>query len=107
MDIRTPGQIGRFTFEATTGQTVTLVASKRAVAELCAWPLYADANIYDALGNLVAGGSCTPYTGSPLDHVTLPADGTYTLVFDPHGALTGTGTLRLRTNTPRATAALR
>jgi hypothetical protein len=88
----TPGQNARYTFTGTSGQIVAVQASK-GVFEGCGTTIAILKPDDSPLGSpqAICGG------GGFLDQLSLPTDGTYTLLVDPDGATTGGATLTLYT----------
>jgi hypothetical protein len=85
--IDTPGQNARLTFQGKAGQKVTVTVDPLAVDEN-------DVQILNPDGSNLASGYI--YQGGQTLEVTLPANATYTLVFDPHDADIGTATISLK-----------
>ncbi|HEY8598900.1 MAG TPA: WD40 repeat domain-containing protein [Thermomicrobiales bacterium] len=84
LNITTPGQNARFRFEGKAGQRISATATAKAVGE-------ADIILRQPDGTQLQ----SRYLNGAgfFDAVALPLDGTYTLIFDPRGTNTGTGTL--------------
>ena len=83
----TPGQNSRLSFTGTAGQRVSL----RVAPGCCA----ASFSILDPGGAPVAGPTVFGSGGGFVDTVTLASNGTYTVVADPQGPVTGSLTLTL------------
>jgi subtilisin family serine protease len=88
MTATTPGQNGRFTFNGTAGQRVSLKLSSVTIGGTYVSLLKAD-------GTAVGGKTYTGTAGSFVDTRTLPAVGSYTVFVDPQGTSTGSMTLTL------------
>ncbi len=90
--ITTPGQNGRYTFAGTSGQTVTVQASK-ATFEGCGTTITILKPDESPLGSpkAICGGAAA------LDPLRLPTSGTYTILVNPDGATTGEATVALST----------
>jgi YD repeat-containing protein len=85
VDLPTPGQNGRRTFTGSTGQRISLTLS--------AGPL-GTVSILKPDGTTLASQSMT-VLAVYFDTVTLPTNGTYTILVDPLNAATGSVTLTL------------
>ena len=83
----TPGQNSRLSFTGTAGQRVSL----RVAPGCCS----ASFSILDPGGAPVAGPTVFGSGGGFVDTVTLSSNGTYTVVADPQGPVTGSLTLTL------------
>ena len=83
----TPGQNSRLSFTGTAGQRVSL----RVAPGCCS----ASFSILDPGGAPVAGPTIFGSGGGFVDTVTLSSNGTYTVVADPQGPVTGSLTLTL------------
>ena len=92
--ITTPGQRARYTFSGKSDQIVTVQASKGAF-EGCGTTISILKPDESRLGSpqAICGG------GGFLDQLSLPTDGSYTLLVDPDGATTGTATVMMYTVT--------
>ena len=88
MPVATPGAQARITFTAEAGQTVTGTASGATFADQCGVLQIRGGNNAEVAEGCVRAGA-----GSI--EVTLPRDGTYTLVLDPAHDATGEMTLAL------------
>jgi hypothetical protein len=86
--IATPGQVARLTFAGTAGQRVSVNSVSNFNGSGC-WNL----GVYKPDGSQLSN---TFNCGSTfVEPQALPVSGTYTLVIDPSGAITGTATVRL------------
>ncbi len=92
--ITTPGQRARYAFSGKADQIVAVQASKGAF-EGCGTTIAILKPDGSRLGSpqAICGG------GGFLDQLSLPADGSYTLLVDPDGATTGTATVTMYTVT--------
>lgn len=82
--LTTPGQNARWTFTATAGQEISVVAEAKAIGD-------ADIIVYAADGMRL--GSRYIDGAGFLDTIALPGPGTYTLVLDPREMGVGGGTI--------------
>ena len=84
-----PGQNASITFSGTTGERIFVLASD--------WAYSGDAflTIYNPDGSTFSAGNLFAGNGSNYDmgESTLPQTGTYTVLWDPQGAATGSTTL--------------
>jgi hypothetical protein len=91
VSITTPGQNASYTFSGTSGQQVSLTITNVTIPE-CDLTV----SILTPSGTTLASASCIiPPNGGFIDTVTLPVTGTYTILFNPLGAYTGSATLTL------------
>jgi hypothetical protein len=94
LSLPTPGQIGRLTFTATGGQSVSIVMTAITPnAFSSSWLV----NLYKDSTQLGSGGACCLDREAFVETVTLPGSGpgTFTIVVDPTNALTGDVSVRL------------
>ena len=84
------GQNGVLTFTASAGQKVSMTASNGTYSPYTNCVV----SLRNASPNPLASGYCG--NGAPfIDTVTLPSAGTYTVLVDPQGTITGNTTIRL------------
>jgi len=88
--ITTPGQNARLMFSGTTGQKVSLQLNGVTISTS-----YVSINNPDGTTLLSPSGVST--SGKLIEPLTLPANGTYTILEDPSGSSTGGATLTLYT----------
>jgi YD repeat-containing protein len=93
----TPGQNGRLTFSGTSGHRVSLKASTGPAGAF---------RILKPNGTELASGSLSGAFATFIDAQTLPDTGTYTVLVDYSGTLTGTVTLTLYSVPADASAAI-
>jgi RHS repeat-associated protein len=88
-----PGQNARPTFVGTSGQRVSLNITNGTFGTntCCAIKV----SIQNPDGSNLVSPTYQGYSGGFIDTVTLPTTGTYTIVVDPQGTTTGSGTLTL------------
>jgi len=91
-------QNARLSFDGTTGQRVSLKTSSVTITSSNVSILNADGQ---SLGSIAVGT-----TGGFLDSLTLPADGTYSILIDPQSTYTGSMTLTLYNVPPDVTGVL-
>ncbi len=93
-----PGQNARLTFTGTSGQVVSL-----STGPFCCT---SKLSVLAPDGSTASGPTFMSSGGGFVDATTLPNSGTYTIVFDPQGAVTGSLTLSLFNVPADATAAI-
>jgi RHS repeat-associated protein len=89
--ITTAGHIALVIFDGSEGQRVSTSISMNIGSGCCT----ALVSILAPDGRYLASPTWTGPTGGFVDTVTLPADGTYTIVLDPDQSLTGSATFTL------------
>jgi hypothetical protein len=89
--IATPGQVAQYTFVATKGQRVKLVATGGTLPPQCRLPALLAPD-----GTGVSAVCAGPGDTGASDPIVLPAGGTYTVVVNPDGLSTGTLTFALQ-----------
>jgi hypothetical protein len=97
LPIDTPGRNAQITFQGYAGQTLSW--TQASTIPVYATRLYKDASLISSCGY-----ACNGYTGT-LNPLSLPADGTYRVVFDPSYSYTGSNTITLKL-TPGGSAAI-
>jgi Big-like domain-containing protein len=88
-----PGQNARVTFLGVSGQRVSLEISGVSMGPSTCCSL--KVSILKPNGSLLAGPVTAGTSGGFLDTSTLPTNGTYTIVVDPQGGVTGDASLTL------------
>lgn len=88
LSIGTPGQNGTLTFSGTAGQDLRLEATSLSISE-------AYLRVKKPDGSDLLGQSYLYTSGQAWNLSTLPTTGTYTVVLDPLGSLTGSATFSL------------
>jgi hypothetical protein len=90
--VTVPGQNGRLTFTGIAGQRVSL---KMTAVTMSGGTGYVDISINKPDGSTLTSMNFVPSAGGFIDVQTLPANGTYTILIDPHDTSTGSVTLTL------------
>jgi RHS repeat-associated protein len=98
VSITTPGQNVRLTFTGTAGQRVSLSLTNGSFGSGACTSARGKLAILKPDGSTLGKADMCPTT-TFVDTLTLPVDGTYTVLLDPDGALTGAGTLTLHSVT--------
>jgi len=86
-----PGATARLTFAGTAGQKVFVDVSDATLPDGCGVPTLLRPNGDVLKGGCVFGGRAT------IDGTVLPDTGTYTVLIDPSGRVTGTARVRVHT----------
>jgi YD repeat-containing protein len=89
-----PGQNARLTFDSTAGQRITLSVSDATSTGSCPKVFF----LKPDGANLVSSFSAC--SSAYVDVTTLPATGTYSLVFDPYSSSTASATFQVRSVPP-------
>jgi subtilisin family serine protease len=101
VSIATPGQNARLTFTGTAGERVSVNVTGVSLTGTWAY-----ASILKPDGTTLGANAYVGSTGGFLDTRALPTAGTYTILFDPQDATTGSATLTLYDVPPDAAATL-
>jgi YD repeat-containing protein len=95
VSITTPGQTARLTFDASSGQAVSILVPSGTIPGTCFDYAFWLTILKPDGSWLTDTPSC--FGTAFLDQRTLPVSGTYTIVLDPQGTHTGDATVRLYT----------
>jgi hypothetical protein len=94
VDLLTPGQRGQLTFSGTTGQSVRVNVTTTNGGFGCSWYILIQKNDVTIPGGSTASCAGINQTAT-LGPVSLPSDGTFTVVVDPQTSSTGSATVTL------------